>query len=357
MKKRIYSLDLLKFCLAIIIALMHFQQQFGGGILATGKFRSYYAVDLFFVISGFFSMSALKKTNESMQQENFSSYFIHKCIRIYPMAMLSVLFFLCCSAVYKVCYGVWFQNIVPGLWKLLNSLLLTKGGPIIFDIPFNYPLWYLGVLLICYAIAYFIFYISRQKNISYITLYILTILAGISIYCNGINIPYLNCFSSRGYCAFFLGGLLNVFYYKCENLRKKALLLSIICVILCVSAGVINFNLFYDDEFCQWGVATFLLSPSIVIIFLEIDKWFKAKWWSLLGGLSFEIYLWHASLLLLFACLKQKVPAVAELNYNIQMTIFIAAVIFFSYLMYVLCEKTLYARCSAFFEKYLEKKS
>lgn len=58
--KRIYSLDLLKFLISIVIIVLHLQQETGIGIsvinLASGKIYTWYIVELFFIISGFLSM-------------------------------------------------------------------------------------------------------------------------------------------------------------------------------------------------------------------------------------------------------------------------------------------------------------
>lgn len=62
--------------------------------------------------------------------------------------------------------------------------------------------------------------------------------------------------------------------------------------------GIINFNLFYDDDICQWGISTVVLWPSTFIIFLELNKFFKSPKWQILGGISFEMYLWHMSVIL-----------------------------------------------------------
>ena len=56
--KHFRSLDLLKFCFAIVIVCLHFQQ--GTGIrfkhfnFFYGRINFYYCVDFFFIVSGFF---------------------------------------------------------------------------------------------------------------------------------------------------------------------------------------------------------------------------------------------------------------------------------------------------------------
>lgn len=88
--KRIGTIDLLKFMLAVVIVLHHYQQvtgvtfpglNFYGGTIYFG-----YAVEFFFIISGFFSAAGIL----AHPDERFKSYFMRKAVRLYPMTMLSI---------------------------------------------------------------------------------------------------------------------------------------------------------------------------------------------------------------------------------------------------------------------------
>lgn len=127
-QKRICTIDIIKFFLSIVIVLHHYQQimnirfdkwNFYGGAIYFG-----YAVEFFFLISGFLSAYCLK----SEEISNFKRYILKKAVRIYPMTMISVLFTTGLMFMYKMYKGSWFLDIKPGLWMIFNSILLTHSG-------------------------------------------------------------------------------------------------------------------------------------------------------------------------------------------------------------------------------------
>ena len=126
--KRIGTIDLLKFVLAVVIVLHHYQQvtgvRFSGWNFYGGTIYFGYAVEFFFIISGFFSVSGIL----AHPDERFKSYFMRKAVRLYPMTVLSVLATAGLMVIYRTVRGGWFLDIVPGLWRMLNSMLLTHTG-------------------------------------------------------------------------------------------------------------------------------------------------------------------------------------------------------------------------------------
>ena len=101
---------------------------------------------------------------ERIEEQNFREFILNKAIRIYPMAMLSVLFTTAAGFLYVVVYKEWYGGVRLTLWKLWNSLLLTVSGGAVSDgLGINWPLWYLCVLLYCYVIMYFIIWFCTEE--------------------------------------------------------------------------------------------------------------------------------------------------------------------------------------------------
>ena len=160
-------------------------------------------------------------------------------------------------------------------------------------------------------------------NVKY--LYFALMIAGISAVTYKLNIPFLNLATGRGYSAFFLGML---FYYIYENVPKKIMIAySFLCLALCGVCAVLKNGI--DD---QWGIFTFMIWPSVLIIFLSCEKLFSWKVFSLLGAISFEMYLWHSAILLLFFAFKNKF-FYNSFN-NLEMFLITLFIILFSILMY-----------------------
>lgn len=343
-RNRIYSLDLLKFIVSIIIIFYHIQQETGLGTpvinLASGKIYAWYVVELFFIISGFFSMLSFAspdKTEETLKK-GFCNYFKHKCIRIYPAAVLSILFTVFCGILYRIYFGNWWHNIVPSLWKLFKTLILFNGGLIKFDVTYGAVTWYLSVLLICYVLEFFIIYLCKRFSLNIKYLFALLVLLGIAGYCSNADLPFFYYYTYRGYASFFIGCIIFKAHNKSDLKRKSFLMCSIVSVVICVLAWIVNFDLFYDDETCQWGIATVVLWPSILIIFLELNKWFKSSFWQRLGDISFDMYLWHMPFIILWLIIR-KLFSEFYLSELLQISIFIIFIIVFSFIIFTFVEK------------------
>ncbi len=354
-RNRIYSLDLLKFIVSTIIIFYHIQQETGLGTpvinLASGKIYAWYVVELFFIISGFFSMLSFAspdKTEETLKK-GFCNYFKHKCIRIYPAAVLSILFTVFCGILYRIYFGNWWHNIVPSLWKLFKTLILFNGGLIKFDVTYGAVTWYLSVLLVCYFFEYFLIYLCKRFDFNVEYLFVLMILVGINAYCNNANLPFLYYYNYRGYASFFIGCIIYRIYYNQNLNRKKMLIYSVIAFLFCIMAWIINFNLFYDDETCQWGIFTFVLWPSTLIIFLELNKWFNSSLWQCLGDISFDMYLWHMPFIILYLIFK-KLFSELYLSELLQISIFIILIIVFSFIIFTFVEKPCRIKLKAYSE-------
>ena len=156
-KGRYVGLDFLKAVAAVLIVMHHYQQE-AGAVFAT--FNFYPASDsqfnigmltiLFFMISGFLTEQQELGEAESEMEKSLPSKFWHKCLRIYPMAVLS-----CCA---YVLIGVldwavtknwhWYAG-GGGIWTFFCSITLSAYMGIweSAGLVNNAPLWYLSALI------------------------------------------------------------------------------------------------------------------------------------------------------------------------------------------------------------------
>ncbi|MCR5080889.1 MAG: acyltransferase [Treponema sp.] len=333
--KRLYSLDFLKFLLAVIIVFHHFQQvtetRFSHFNFFSGRIYFGWCVEFFFIISGFVTALGLK----NKKTVNFKNWIIGKAVRIYPMAMISVLITFCACCLYRILFGI--ARVPFGLWRLFTSFTLTfVGGGLNVGLGFNNVLWYVCVLLICYVWVYVIQWICDRLKINPYYGFVVMCLLGVGALSYKIELPFFNNASSRGYMAFFFGMILFYIY----NHFSRKILLSISTVLIVSVMFCIFFDKWIDN---QQMIFTFMLFPSILIFSLSIEKVFKSKIFSFLGGVSYEMYIWHSAFILLYICAKKQLGF--ELIYTrTEMLIFTLCLIGIACLAYQFVEKPLIAK-------------
>lgn len=342
LKKEYYPiLDITKFVLALIIVFHHYQQCILGDYrfkyinFWDGEIYGGYACEFFFVISGF-----VAAINTNITEKTFGQYIKKKALRIYPMAVLSVVGFVIAQIVHKLLVGEAFGGVTPSIWRALNSVLLTFAGGAVSDIGLglNNPLWYAGVLMLCYSWLYLLCYIAKKADV-----HVEILCAGMSILGLAgmqyfIEIPFLNSYSERGYAAFFLGVVLHYFYKNVNN-RNVLCLSSGIILICTVLLGWLDFDTYFDNV---WGILTYLIFPTMLFVLLWVGRNLKSEKWSDLGKISFEIYIWHFPLIVILIAICSYLKS-NVLYSNGAMLVLCALVVAFAIAMYYLIEQRLNA--------------
>lgn len=337
MNKRLYSLDILKFVLSIIIVFHHFQQVLGitfeNGInFYCGKIQFGYIVEFFFIISGFLSNFIVIEKNEKIK---FKNYILNKAVRLYPVIMISIVVNVIMMLYFRYQYGFWWQNMTPGLWRIWNSLWLTFAGGAVcdIDIAINNPMWYVCVLMICYTLFWIITVNCKKMNISPLYGFGVMCFMGVGIYQYNINLPFANQSTARGYVAYSLGIILWYIYNYIDQVFIQVV--SYLIAFICIVAGIRDFDAYYDN---QWGIFTFILFPSLFFIALGLNKFLNARFWYELGAISFEIYVWHVAGLFFMEIIQSKYDIVYTRTHMYLFAIFMVC---FSIIMTVFLEKPL----------------
>ena len=328
-KYHFYTLDFLKFLFAIIIACHHFQQGTGTHFshfnFYYGRIRFTYCVELFFMISGL--LLAISQENRKLKE--IKQFMLEKVVRLLPMSALSVLAML----VITFFWTIQGKTTMPGIWKIANSLTCTfYGGSIRVsgDMGVNNPLWYICVLFICYGLFFSIKNLVQRKRIDERYFYLLMIFIGCGVHYWKIELPFLNDGTSRGYASFFLG------MFLWQIIKKEEKSLFVVSTIISILIGLcLLLNIGLDD---QWGIFTFLCWPSLIVFVINLEQIISFKYLSsflvFLGGVSFEIYIWHLpmrNLYMLFLGFPNKYTA-------IEMILFIVLTICFSIPLYLFVE-------------------
>ena len=329
--KRIYLLDLLKFLAALGIVLHHYCQLTGETFTHIdfygGRFSFGTLVELFFIISGF--LDAGKRI------DNREKYLTHRIRRLYPMVILAVLVTAVLEYVYYKVNGAWFYDAKTTLWSLFNSLLLTSSGGAVKVFPIVNPHWYLCVLMWCYVLRCIIDWLSQKWKVApgYLALGCIFIWEGVAQY--GLDLPFFNVSASRGITAFFTGVILWKIWNKFD--RKKLVLLSAVILVFSVVTYFGEYILFNDN---QQDVLKYIVFPALVILAISADR-FIPKWagrpLGFLGKMSYEMYLWHFTGVLILDFLLQQ-GILVDLGYGSVKMIFLAVLLLVSAALYALVE-------------------
>ena len=289
-KKRIVTLDIIKFICSILIVFHHFQQITGAVFESInfkgGKFSFAYVVELFFMISGFFCAYTYK------DEESFTSYFLRKIKRYYPMAILSIIVIVFIEGINYLLFGTPIKTDGLGIWTIFSSLTLIfpQGITVLEGLGINNPLWYLGVLNLCYILFYFL---NKKINEDKILKYILVVFLMLGFRTHEINIPFFTPMTIRGYIPFFIGIVLCYAYTNNEKIvsSNKTLIAMIVFLLLILFLFKFNYYVFCDN---MYGILCFIIYPILLLIMLSLDRHIKFnKLFDILGKMSFEVYIWH----------------------------------------------------------------
>lgn len=304
-RSRNYALDIIKFIAALLMVFHHFQQVMGGSFryinFYGGRFYYGYAVELFFVISGYLLYPYVQRVRCGL---GFARFMGRKLKRLLPLTAITAVFY---EIAYIVSRSIRFGSPKGELFTLWGTLLsafgLNAGGA--FNSPdpsVNNPCWFVAVLLICYALFYIECRLARRLRISPVWLFAATVLLGCGVRSYGIELPFLNGYSARGYHALFFG-LILAHALANGKPRPWAYALSIACFI-----GLPALVVFAPD-FVSQGMEylfTFLFCSAVILLAASpaAQRLFKMPWLGALGRISFNIYLWHAGFLVLLKLLS-----------------------------------------------------
>ena len=154
-----------------------------------------------------------------------------------------------------------------------------------------------------------------------------------------VEFPFLYLSSGRGYLAFFGGIVLNQIYrLVCEKKCAKVMSTTSGTILgICVVAWICSPEL-YDN---MRMILVFIVYPAMILFALsstQITKIFNKRIFEFLGGISFEMYIWHFP----FITISQMADYITghEASYSIYTMIsFVIFVIVFSSFVYSVIEK------------------
>ena len=202
------------------------------------------------MLSGFLTAYTYRSTL-CEGQLSFSGFLARRLRRLYPLYILTTVVQLCLRILLNETTGITAKAI------LLNVLMIPSGW-IDDSLPFNTPLWFVSVLILCYIIFFVLCRLTGKDGRRYMTLVILFMLWGLVLEIGNFDIPFCYNYNGEGLLNFFAGCLLLEAYSSLDKsyIKKLSTLgMAAICLLGAFSIFGVFRNMPVDMRF----VITFLI--------------------------------------------------------------------------------------------------
>lgn len=308
---RYYFLDTLKIICTLLIMFHHYQQcfevRFSEVNFYGGLFNCGYLVELFFMISGFLAANSIQRRPKPVVKD-----FVHRALRLYPMAIVTCGYFLLLYFGYTNFMGAWiFPQESHDLPNIVRSFLLLPQPEGEFTL--NNPTWYLAGLIQCFivmeACRKFAQHFPQWKNALFYTVFVTSSLCLIT------NLPH-PFIILRALVPFFAGILLREAFQQ-EGFREKGRKLAVFTLLLSVGLCFAKIDFFLGNGRVQQLLLVFMIYPSLLFLGITSRRIINNDdiyiYISYISSISFGAYLWHfpiyATFIAFCTCMYNAVPS------------------------------------------------
>lgn len=300
---RITKLDGLRGIFSLMIVFFHYD----GAFLPTRIFNnyiireSYYAVDFFFVLSGFVISYNYHTINSNSSLIN---YIKKRFVRLFPLLLFTATVFFCTDLIFNYFLPHYISTIEPFsalLTKYLDTILFTNSTPLLGNtFGMNPPSWSISAEMISYLVYGIVMVYCVKKHLN-ITFFIIILSGIIFSILNGYLFEVKSDYSFvRGLIAFNIGyfvWVLSKKKFKMNN-RIEFLLPVLLCALFYLS-----YNLSGLNKIILSSTVIPLFFGFSVLTLLKTDGFFskilKLKSLKFLGDISYSVYLNHFLILIL----------------------------------------------------------
>lgn len=291
MTARFTQLDALRFLFAMIVVAGH---TIGFNLtLVHGAF----AVDFFFVLSGFVLSHALIARDVSLKQFAWARF-----ARLYPLHLATLLWLIG-----PVSRGGGDPSSTGA--ALLINLFMLQGLGLIHAYTWNFPAWSISVELLVNIL--FLYPIVRARSIPTALIAVVLSVAGILLawgpICDGFTVqqawgPLISGGLLRGTAGIVLGYLLYEAYLYLHPRIDRARFVLPATVFEGAALALLVFCMWVDDS--SWNLAPVPLSALLVLQMATVpgrlSLLFQSRPFAALGDISYSVYLLHVPLFLFF---------------------------------------------------------
>ncbi|WFZ86730.1 acyltransferase [Citrobacter freundii] len=338
--KRIYTLDVLRGFAALFVVLFHWQHFFiknntASDIIINRQpfydflfiFYRYglYAVELFFVISGFIFFYLYSDTIHR-NKTSAKKFIVNRVSRLYPLYIVTFAIVAILQFFFFKSHDYFFVYPMNDIYHAILNLFMIQSWGFEQGWSFNAPTWSVSIEVLMYVIFFILCkFTSKTTPVS-------ILIVALSCYFFKINSLIM-----IGAFSFFVGGLAYKFTIAAiKNIGTK-LFFIFACVFLLVS-WVIIFTMQVEDIFLivLFGF-TSLIFFLVSISAIQNDFGKKIEW---LGDISYSSYLLHFPLQIIVVYFVDKTGYERDLFYSTKAFIlFMLTLMVISYMSYIFIEK------------------
>lgn len=297
-KTNTVCLNAVKFFAACIVAFVwhyqHFQPVDGSPFAFVFGFSYPYGwlmVELFFMLSGFGMMVGY--SNKVLKHQiSFTEYMKKRLNKIYPLFFVTLILVIVLELIFKAKIGDTFVYPNFDFYHLLLNIVLCQNGLFGTEWSFNSPSWCVSICFILYVVFFIVFYFSKKTKSAVYKFACLGLLGAILLNL-GWDYPVLNSLVARGLFCFSLGVAL-AYCYQNEHLFRTKFIGYMSMAVLIAFYALYRFR---PDAIGDMQMLFILFIAPLVIICAMyvswINKLLSMKFFTYLGSLSMEIYLFH----------------------------------------------------------------
>lgn len=305
LQKKNNSIEFLRFLFMSILVSWHGNFDFFA--------HGYLVVEFFFILSGYLIYTSLIKKNKGTLQ-----YTLDKIKRTYLEYIIACVFMFGLVALHAFVDKKLFFTLDNVFIFITEALLLQNIG--IFSGGFNYPLWYFSVLIWGGGGLYALLKYNKRLTVNIILpLYILLFYTYIfgkrdSIECWDKDIFYIPML--RGLADMSIGIITAELSLKIlPKIKRTLLLFDIVSVI----SFLLLFIVFYTDK--TYDRYTIIFVPILILNCVSekgvLCRLLNLKFFSQLGGITYEMYILHVPLLMILGFLFKDLGMSHVLRYLI----------------------------------------
>lgn len=283
-----------------------------------------YAVELFFVISGFIFFY-LYYDNIQNKSITLKAFFVKRLSRLYPLYFISFILVAFLQALFFETHNSYFVYYMNDIYHAILNILMIQSWGLERGWSYNAPTWSVSIEVLMYSM-FFIFCLFKQKNSITLIVIVLTAFFLYDIN-NGVMI---------GVFCFFLGGLsYNITQYLISKIGstsyfRATLIFSLLSWLFISILHIENIFIIVSLGFAP----TICTLASLNALKQNLGE--KIEW---VGDISYSSYLLHFPLQIVFVLFSDLNGYNRDIfNSTYVMLIFFTLLITISYFSYKLIE-------------------